>query len=262
LEIIYMDANNHPDESWAKTKAIEIKNKIAIEKPDLIIAADDTATKFVIMPYFKDAAIPVVFCGINWDATVYGMPYKNTTGMLEVSAIPELIARMQDYTKGNRIGYIAGDTLTQRKEAATIEKKFSLKFTTTEFVGSMSDWKTAFMKVQANSDMIFFYNNAGIQDWNATEASVFILANAKTPIGTTVEWMMPYAHIGYTKVPEEQGRWAAETAMKIFDGIAPNAIPIVENQQGKVILNVKLANELGIIFKTSLIKNAIILNDK
>ena len=45
------------------------KAEIDAFKPDVVIAADDNASKYLIEPYFKDAALPFVFCGVNWDAS-------------------------------------------------------------------------------------------------------------------------------------------------------------------------------------------------
>jgi ABC-type uncharacterized transport system substrate-binding protein len=262
LNIFYMDTNRHPEETWAKAKALEIKSQIETTKPDLIIAADDAAVKYVIMPYFKNAIIPVVFCGVNWDASSYGIPYSNTTGILEVSLVPELVARMKDYAKGVRIGFIAGDVLTNRKESVEIPKKFSLSFSGTVFPNTFIDWKKEFLDLQSKSDMIFFYSNAGIFGWDNQQAVNFLMANAKVPIGTTLDWMMDFSHIGYTKIAEEQGEWAADTALDILGGKKPNEIKIVTNTKGITMLNVGLANTTGIVFKSSLVKNATIINNK
>jgi hypothetical protein len=32
------------------------------------------------VPFFKNASLPFVFCGINWDSTEYGLPCENVTG--------------------------------------------------------------------------------------------------------------------------------------------------------------------------------------
>jgi ABC-type uncharacterized transport system substrate-binding protein len=260
LKFVFMDTNRHPDVPWAEQRAQEIKNQIDNEKPDAIIAADDAAVKYIIQPFFKDAAIPVVFCGVNWDASGYGMPYSNVTGMVEVSSVPELISRMKDYAKGVRIGYIAGDVLTNHKEPTEIKKKFVVEFSGEEFPSTYKDWEKSFLALQAKSDLIFFYSNAGINDWNKDQAVAFLLANAKVPVGTTLDWMMDYAHIGFTKVAQEQGDFAARTVLRVFDGESPANIPIVSNQQGKLMLNMKLANAMGLVFKTAMVKNAVILD--
>ena len=67
---------------------------------------------------------------------------------------------------------------------------------------------------------------------------------------------MPYVVVGYLKVPEEQGIWAVEAALKIFDGTKPLDIPVSKNKQGVLMLNAKLAEKAGIQIPYELIQSA------
>jgi len=58
------------------------------------------------------------------------------------------------------------------------------------------------------------------------------------------------------KVPEEQGEWAAQAALKILGGTSPADIPIEQNKKGRLILNLDLAEKLNITFPPSVLKNA------
>ena len=80
------------------------------------------------MPHYKDADLPFVFCGLNWDASSYGLPYANVTGMVEVTPIPQIIRLLRSYAKGDRIGYLAEDTTTKRKELEYHERLFGIKY--------------------------------------------------------------------------------------------------------------------------------------
>ncbi len=80
----------------------------------MVIACDDAAQKYVVSPYLREKEIPVVFCGVNWDASEYGYPASNITGMIEEEPIGRLIDLLQQFAKGRRLGYIAGNTLTQK----------------------------------------------------------------------------------------------------------------------------------------------------
>ena len=57
---------------------------------------------------------------------------------------------------------------------------------------------------------------------------------------------MSYAILGYLKVPEEQGSWAALTALKILDGMEAGDIPIVKNTRGYIVINARLADKANI----------------
>ncbi len=74
-------------------------------QPDVVIASDDNASKYLIAPYYKGGDLPFVFCGLNWDASVYGFPAKNVTGMVEVAQIPQLLEVLKRHAKGDRESY-------------------------------------------------------------------------------------------------------------------------------------------------------------
>jgi ABC-type uncharacterized transport system substrate-binding protein len=52
--------------------------------------------------------------------------------------------------------------------------------------------------------------------------------------------------LAVAKLPEEQGRWAAEAALKILSGVEPSRIPLTYNTEGELIFNRRIATRLGI----------------
>ena len=71
--------------------------------------------------------------------------------------------------------------------------------------------------------------------------------------------MAPYSLLTLAKSSKEQGVWAAQAALSIFDGTPVSEIPVVENKKGEMIVNLDLADKLGVVFAPSLLKNALIL---
>lgn len=220
------------------------------------MVSDDNAFKYIIVPFYKDVALPVVFSGLNWDASLYGAPYANTTGMIEISLTNQIIDHLKTYARGNRIGYLSADTETERKNLEYYGKLLNINFDKSYFVKNMAEWESAFLKLQNETDLVIFENNAGILDWNSTTSAIYALANTKVPMGTTNPWIMDYSLLGITKIPEEQGQWQAEAALKILDGTKPSEIPLVRNKRGNLMVNLKIAKELGVIFNSSILKNA------
>ncbi len=259
LKIFRMDTKNNTSEEFIRAKGRQAKMLIERFKPDVVITSDDNAFKHVIRPYYRDAELPVVFCGLNWDASIYDAPYKNTTGMIEVALIPRLIEYLKQYASGDRIGHIAAEVLTARKEGTYYRKLFKLNIKE-RYVKTMAEWKDAFIAIQEETDILIVGNNAGILDWDIAEAKAFAEENTKIPSGTIYTWMMPYALLGLAKVEEEQGEWAARAALRILDGTPPSEIPLAKNKKGRVILNLTIAEKLGIIFSPALLKNAEILD--
>jgi ABC-type uncharacterized transport system substrate-binding protein len=254
LKIFRMDTKMHNEEEFKKEAALKAKALIEEFKPDVVIASDDNASKYLIVPYYKDAELPFVFCGINYDASIYGFPCKNVTGMLEVSGAAQFSKYMRQLTKGDRCGFISADLLSDHKEFDN--DKQMLGNTIGVFAKDFESWKAEFKELQGKVDFILFYTYVGIQGWNNEEAEKFVQENTRIPTGTFLEGTMPYSIVGYVKVPEEQGEWAAKTALKILDGAAPGDIPIAQNERGTVIVNTKLLEKTGISFPFDLIESA------
>lgn len=256
LKIVYMDTKRNASEEYAQRKALEIKKIITEFKPDVIISADDPAFQYVIQPYYRDSEIAVVFCGINWDISIYGAPYKNTTGALEVSLAGQQCQNLKRFAKGPRVGVIAFDQYGERKHVSYLIKHIDGQLIEPVFVADFASWKEKFLELQEKVDMIIFTSTEGIANWNIKEAEQFVRENIKVPTGSGITTLIPIALITIAHQPKEQGELAAEIALKILDGAKPNDIPVVENKRGDLYLNFILADKLSIVFPPRLIRNA------
>lgn len=259
LEKFYMDSKRKREPEAIKTAAEMARQKIEAFKPDIVITADDNAAKHVIAPHYKDSAIPFVFTGVNWDASVYGFPFANVTGMEEVSLIRSLMDNLSKYAKGNRKGLISIDAISGQRNVDNFEKELGYSFDKVYYVKSFDEWKQRFLDLQSEVDLLILENPKGITGWDNQSGKEFIEANTRIPTGTTHIWLAPYAVLTIAKIPEEQGAWAAETALAILGGKPPREIPVVKNKQGKLYLNLKLATPIDIVFDYSMIKNAEII---
>lgn len=144
LKILRMDTRRNDSEDFGKQEGMKAKSVIEDFRPDVVITCDDPAFKYVIMPHYRGAALPVVFCGINWDVSIYGAPYENTAGMIEVSLTPQLISYLKEYSKGDRIGFIAGNTATDRKNAEYYTKLYNINFTRSIMLRHLKNGKEIF----------------------------------------------------------------------------------------------------------------------
>ncbi len=255
LKIVRMDTKRNGSDEFKNEAALKAKAVIETFKPDVVIAADDNASKFLVMQYYKNADLPFVFCGVNWDATGYGYPYKNTTGMVEVTPVPQLIEQLTPFAKGTKIGFLAPDHLTSKKENDNFKKIFGLE-TTTFFAKDYTDWKKGFMELQEKTDMVIIDTDGGLYKDNAADMKSFIESNTKKPTGTSYDFMAPYALICFAKIAQEQGIWSGEAALKILSGTAPADIPIVKNKEGQLIINVRIAKALDVEIPFEILESA------
>jgi ABC-type uncharacterized transport system substrate-binding protein len=255
LKIFHMDTKRNTDEAYKRHAALQAKELIGSFHPDVVIASDDNASKYLIMQYFKNASLPFVFCGVNYNADDYGFPYSNVTGMLELPPAVKLIYSLKHFKRIVTVGYLAADTLTERKDGFYTNKDVREDFVE-RYVKTFSEWKTAFNELQNKVDVLILGNNGGIRGWDNGEAQQFTLENTRIPTGCLLDWMAPFVFLGATRSAQEQGRYAASTALRILDGTPPSSIPIIGNVEANIIINMKIAGKLGIKVPQSFLKIA------
>lgn len=259
LKIIRLDTKNNPDESFGQSAGQKAKAEIEAFQPDVVIASDDNAQKFLVVPFLKGTEMPVIFNGVNWDASAYGFPTSNVTGMVEVELPDQLVDLLKAHAEGDRIGYITVDTETERTVVETYNQRFFEGQMKPYWVTTQDEFKTAFLAAQQEVDILFMGNNAGSVKWDEEEMKQFVLKNATIPTGSINDWMAPYSLLTLAKSAKEQGEWSAQTALSILDGTPVSEIPVAENKKGEMIVNLDLADKLGVVFAPSLLKNALIL---
>ena len=255
LKIVYMDTKRNKAEEFIKNAALKAKAEIDSWKPDVVITSDDIAAKYLVVPYYNHSKQPLVFCGINIDATKYAFSHDNITGIIEVSLIEQVVEQLRPYAKGERIGILGADTLTRRKTAAAYLTAYSWSIDN-RYAKTFTDWKKMYLELQSKTDILILPSPIGIDGWNEAEAVKFVLANSKIPSGTNILSAMPVAMVGLTKVAHEQGEWAAKTSLDILAGEKPVDIPIARNQKAKIYLNMPLAKKLAVTFPIELIERA------
>ena len=256
LKLVRLDTKRNPSVEFAENAGMAAKVEIEAFKPDVLIAADDNAQKYVVVPYFRDTSLPVVFCGINWDASIYEYPASNVTGMVEIELPDRMVEHLKSYAKGGRLAYLTVDSETERKVAKIYNERFFDGQMKEYWVTTWDEYQETFIQAQEEVDILFLGNNAGIDRWEQDEAEKFILDNTKIPTGSINDWLAPYVLITLAKSPDEQGEWAAQTALRILDGTPVSEIPLVENKREGLILNLDIAEKLGVVFPPSMLKIA------
>lgn len=246
FKLIEMDSKRNPEPADIKDAALKAKAVIDEYKPDVLIACDDNAAKYLIEPFYKNSNLPIVFCGINWDASIYGFPFQNMTGIIEVALVSEIIRHLRKHSKGNRIGFLGGDRLSERKNREYYQKRFNIDFTKTYFASSFEQWQRSFAKLQDEVDMLITTTHVGITGWDDASAQTFVEKHVKIPVATEHHWEMPYALVGIAKDYKEIGLWSGHTALKILAGVPPNQVSITSNKKGKLFFNTRIAKILGI----------------
>jgi ABC-type uncharacterized transport system substrate-binding protein len=261
LRILYMDTKRKQDPAQIDAAAKKVKAVIDAWHPDVVITSDDNAAKYVIVPYFMNGAIPFVFCGVNWDASVYGFPCRNVTGMVEVQLVDQIVAALRPHAAGDRIALLKGDDLSARREATSFEHQLKRKLDK-RFVSNFAAWEQQYKALQQEADLILLGNAASIADWDAERAAQIVRTFTRVPTGNWDRWMAPYSLLTLATVPEEQGTWAALTARRILAGTPPDDIALATNHKASIYLNMALAKAQGIVFPMDLVEQAIFVGEQ
>ena len=261
LRRFYMDTKRNKGAEFAIAKAAEAKQLIDEINPDVVIACDDNASKYLVVPHLKNTATPVVFCGVNWTAEAYGYPYPNVTGMIEVAPVGPLVQEARTIVPEARtLGFISADVPTQHKEVERLKKaaaKEGLELRA-QLVGNFAAWQTAFNEIQA-ADIVVLGNPAGITEWEWDTAKTSIPAHTRRLTLSFGVAMSRHAVFAMINVPEEQGEWSGELARLILNGERPGDLPITANRRWQMFANPGLARRIGIHLPERIVQNAVIV---
>jgi hypothetical protein len=197
---------------------------------------------------------------VNWSAAEYGFPYTNVTGIVEVAPIRPMLEAAITTAGPGRAFYLGADTLTERKNLARFEETASEVGLglDSRLVATSAEWIQAHKEAQRSHAFLVLGSHSGIADWEAQKDNV-----AKSVKQTSVrlsvtnhDWMMPFAILGMTKIPEEQGIWSAQAALAILDGTRPSDIPIIANRKWDVWVNSSLLTVSHLELPADLLRQA------
>lgn len=259
LKIVHMDTKRHLGEDFHRQAGRRAWKIIQEYRPDVVIASDDNAQRFLVVPYLKGSDLAVVFIGVNQDLALYGYPCNNITGMIEDELAEELVMHLRASAKGTRAGIMGPAVHTMRVVADQYNKQLFDGQLRYYWVNSFSEFKETFLRAQQEVDLLLFRNYSGITDWNAAEAESFVNAHVRIPTGSVLPWMQPFNLFTIAKLPEEHGKYAATTALRILGGALPADLPVVRNRLAHLVINLKMAKPAGIVLPVSLLQTAEII---
>lgn len=258
FDVKFFRMNSKIDSSKISIEKAALRAKELIEKwkPDILVASDDNAAKYLLVPYYRNKSLPTIFCGVNGDASIYGFPTTNITGMVEIAPIHETIRILKNYAKGEKIGYLGSSLYSSIRNIEFYEKKMNITFSKKYLANTYNEWKLYYSKLQQSVDLLIITTPIGIKDWKEEDARNFIHNSTKIPSGSLSDDTAHYSLISRSKIAEEQGWWAGKTALRIINGTPPNEIPITTNKMSNLYLNTHLANKMGIKFPVEMMEKA------
>lgn len=262
LKIYRMNTKLNQDVEYIRDQAAKVVSEISLYKPDVIISADDNAAKYVIEPYYKNGPIPTIFCGLNWDASIYGFPTEYVTGMVEIAPVQSLINELSKHSNGTKLGYLGSNTYSETKEIDHYKRQLGIDFYNGYHVNTIEDYKRRFVELQVTVDILILINVTGIEGWKNKDHYDFIKENTLIPSGTTSQNVNDLAAISFVRIPEEQGEWAGEQAINYLNGVPFRNIKITTNKKSEITINKTLVDRLNLRLDKDLLETASVFTYK
>ena len=238
-----------------------------------VIASDDNAQTFFVLPYLKNKTrLPVVFCGVNAEPDAYGYPDTNITGVIERAHIAETIALSRKLDPGiQSILFMTPDNPTghamsaQARSAAQALHLSSARFRT------VSTWKEITILMDSlgqTADAVFLLAVEGVTGSDGEIIPLETLMSrftnryripvlSDTSIGVANGALCTVEQSG-----EEQGRIAAAMLLRILGGTPIEFLPIARNHEGKRYVNVTAIKRLDVHPRPSALRGTTLMKTK
>jgi ABC-type uncharacterized transport system substrate-binding protein len=249
VETFFMETKKNPDLEYAKKRGLEAKNLAEKIHADIVITSDDNAVKWLILPYYQDAKMPVVFTGVNWSIKPYNLPFKNTTGVIEVAPIDAIIYEMKKALKDPKtVAFLTIDTETERKEFPFVSERFKAAgLKVNEYwAKDFADWKKKYVEAEEANDFVYFSNKYGAKDWKDDEAFHWAQEHQKKLGASTYDFTTAVVPFTMAKSAAEQGALGADQVKMILSGKDPQTVPVTTNKLYDAEINSDLLAKTGI----------------
>jgi len=252
-----MDTKRNKSAEFMKQAAKDAFDYIESWKPDIVITSDDNAAKYLIVPYKDRIKTPIVFSGINWTVEEYGFPFPNVTGIVEVAPIEPMLSKAMRFSNGHSAIYLGAQTLSEEKNFMRIElgaKKLGIDIEK-RLVSTFDEWIDEFNQSQY-ADFVVMGSNSGILDWDEDKATAHAKKHTRRLSVSNHAWMMDVTSLGFTKIPQEHGEWAAQASLAILNGTKLSQIPIVTNRKWELWMNNELVKKSNTVIPPNLSRKA------
>jgi putative ABC transport system substrate-binding protein len=243
---IILQAPNPDPLSWSNTI-----RKINAYRPDLIVAYGAPASQVAMK---ESQGIPVV----SADVYVSEQPGRSICGTSSRVPMITLLKTLQDIRPYRRIGVLYNSREIGSQRQLEDIRKFTSQLGISIVganVASASDLEGGLPILMDKVDALV-----------VTESGIVcrqfekIVARAKTrniPVVTTMpDATERGALISLEIHPQEQGQLAAETATKILEGAKQEHMPLVSPRRIDLVINMRIARELGITIPFPVLGNA------
>ncbi len=269
LRIEYMDTNHNPAISKGPLLQTLYKDKFSNSHFKAIIASDNAALDFLKLNRDKlFPNVPIIFCGINGYEPAMTANFHNSTGVAEendFSGLFDTIGRLHPNV-GRVVIYGSASDPSHQANVALIKKSFRSLVTHLKIdIREFSDIESCIADARKLSEytvilMVGSMRTQGGEGINLQRANELMSPEVNVPIYSAWDFAINYGAVGGLVVSGyDQGRLAAELALRILKGESVDKIEVQRNVNNVYMFDYKQLSRFGLRID-QLPKNAIILN--
>ena len=267
MKFFHMDTKRRTDPAWKKEAGKMATRTMLAFKPQVVIAMDDNAQLFFVKQnMFRENAPIFVFGGVNAEISDYGFPAENVTGVVERPNINESIELLQKIVPTVKKILMLSDKSRTTDLFVKYSKNLNLPVEVLDYKQprTMKEWQSTIKKYRDKVDAFGVYLLRTIDDdsnpsYHVPESELieFLTAHGRLP---TVGFFDTAAKsgllCGISVSMKEQGYAAAHIARGILEGKKTRDFKIEPTTKGKIQLNLKTAERLGIEINWNIISKA------
>ncbi len=263
----YMDTKRHPDLDFkikAGLRAVEAMKGFG---PDVVIALDDNAQSFFVKKAMAVENAPIfIFGGVNAKPSLYGYPRDNVTGVVERPNIREsfeLLLKIRPEIK--RVAMLSDNSRTSDLFVA-YSKTLDLPVDVVAYVqpATLGQWQAVINTYKDKVDAFGVYllrtvrRTPGKADMVPEEELIEMLnETCGLPTAGFFDTVAQSGVLcGISVSMEEQGYEAGRIARAVLEGQSVAAFPIQSTLRGRIQLNLKTAERLGVDLSWKIISKA------
>ncbi|MBI5520902.1 MAG: hypothetical protein HY916_12705 [Desulfovibrio sp.] len=275
LEHLYLDAKRDQDPESLKAKAKALAEYIEASRPQAVIASDDAAQQYLVVPYLKGRAAPqVFFCGVNAPLSLYGYPASNVSGVRERWHFRQSFDLLQRIApKARRAVLLTDDSETSAFILADVREDlahsgpYALALGPLGTTGTFQQWQSKVRRAQASADALalVLYHSLRDERTGATVPMETVMAwtnaNNRLPTVGFTDYVTQHGILcGVLESGHEQGFLAGSMTRLFLERRVPaSQQPVRVNQRGTVYLNLRTAERLRLSIPYEIIEAAGVL---
>jgi ABC-type uncharacterized transport system substrate-binding protein len=253
----YFYLNAKYDYQGGKRMGAEAHRVFLEYQPDAVVAVDDPAQVFFVVPFLRGRVkVPVIFCGVNFEAGKYGYPATNVTGVLEKKHYRESLGFASLVAPSLKsVAVIYMDNLTNRQNLEQIEAEegdYPLAIAGKYPVESLTELLKLVTRLEGEVDGIMALNLSGIVDargasMDGAEVIRLLAESCRLPTIGASSWEISAGLLcGVIKSDKEQGVISAALLKKLWAGAAIADLPVMSNSNGSRQVNIATLKRLGL----------------